>query len=63
MKITEYERGYQDAMGAAIAWLYAEAARMNDTSAKLLLNAAGSSLGVWHKSPALREEIKRRARG
>ncbi len=38
MKITEYERGHNDASGEAIAWLHAEALRMNDPHARQILN-------------------------
>ncbi|QEP30402.1 hypothetical protein [Pukyongiella litopenaei] len=46
MKISEYQRGYQDAARAMITWLHEEAARMNDPHARRLLNGAAFALGV-----------------
>jgi hypothetical protein len=46
MKISEYQRGYQDAAREMITWLHEEAARMNDPHARHLLNGAAFALGV-----------------
>lgn len=46
MKISEYQRGYQDAAREMITWLHEEAARMNDPHARRLLNGAAFALGV-----------------
>lgn len=43
--IPEYERGYGDAMTAAIAWLHARAEQMNDPHARSILNSAATNLG------------------
>ncbi len=53
MKISEYHRGYRDAMRAAITWLHAQARTMNDPHARQLLNNAAFSLGV-HTAKGLR---------
>jgi hypothetical protein len=45
MRITEYERGYRDALRATVTWLHAEANRMNDQKAKSLLNGAADLAG------------------
>ena len=46
MKISEDQRGYQDAAREMITWLHEEAARMNDPHARRLLNSAAFALGV-----------------
>jgi len=46
MKISEYQRGYQDAAREMITWLHEEAARMNDPHARRLLDSAAFTLGV-----------------
>jgi len=56
MKISEYQRGYQDAAREMITWLHEEAARMNDPHARRLLNSADFALGV-----RLNEEENKRA--
>lgn len=45
MKISEYQRRYQDAAREMITWLHEEAARMNDPHARRLLDALHSVLG------------------
>lgn len=62
MKITEYERGHQDAIRAAITWLHTEAKSMNDPHARRLLDGAAFALGVAYAQPAAKERIARRAR-
>ena len=46
MKISEYQRGYQDAARQMITWLHEEAASMNDAHARRLLDGAAFTLGV-----------------
>lgn len=46
MKISDYQRGYQDAARQMITWLHEEAASMNDPSARRLLNGAAFTLGL-----------------
>ena len=62
MKITEYERGHQDAIRAAITWLHAEAKSMNDPHARRLLDSAADSLGAAFAKPAAKERVARSAR-
>ena len=50
MKITEYARGHQDSTREIIAWLHAEALRMNDPHARSILNGAAFSIGVANKT-------------
>ena len=40
-----HTQGYRHGMRTAIAWLHAEAARMNDPHARNILNSAAFSLG------------------
>jgi hypothetical protein len=51
MKISEYQRGYQDAARQMITWLHEEAASMNDPHARRLLDCAAFALGVRVNSP------------
>ena len=51
MKISEYQRGYQDAARQMITWLHEEAASMNDPHARRLLDGAAFALGVRVNSP------------
>lgn len=51
MKISEYQRGYQDAARQMITWLHEEAASMNDPQARRLLDGAAFALGVRVNSP------------
>ncbi len=60
MKITECERGHNDASVEAIAWLHAEALRMNDPHARQILNNAAFSLGVLHNKPEAQARIAQR---
>lgn len=46
MKISEYQRGHQDAAREMFTWLHEEAARMNYPHARRLLNSAAFALGV-----------------
>lgn len=51
MKISEYQRGYQDAARQMITWLHEQAASMNDPHARRLLDGAAFALGVRVNSP------------
>jgi hypothetical protein len=51
MSIRSEARGYYKGMCAAVTWLHAEAARMNDPKAKRLLNAAAMRLGSSKPPP------------
>jgi hypothetical protein len=51
MKISEYQRGYQDAARKMITWLHEEAASMNDPHARRLLDDAAFAIGVRVNSP------------
>ena len=62
MRISEYERGFQDGMREAITWLHDEARRMKDPHAQRLLNSAGLSLGSRLNRPVLHARIARRSR-
>lgn len=62
MKISEYERGHQDAIRAAVTWLHAEAKSMNDTHARRLMDGAAFGLGVSFSQPAAKERVKRASR-
>lgn len=62
MKITEYERGHQDAIRAAVTWLHNEAKTMNDPHARRLLDGAAFGLGVAFAKPAAKERVARSAR-
>ena len=62
MRISEYERGFQDGMREAITWLHDEARRMNDPHAQRLLNSAGLSLSSRLNRPDLPAQSERRAR-
>lgn len=56
MKITEYQRGYQDAARQMITWLHEEAASMNDPHARRLLDGAAFALSVRANSPEVKRE-------
>ena len=58
MKITEYQRGYQDAARQLITWLHEEAAQMNDPHAKGLLNGAAFMLGVRVNRPEEKRAVE-----
>jgi hypothetical protein len=60
MRITEYERGYNDAMRRAISWIHAEALQMNDPHARRVLDLAASSLGAFCASVRERERVEKR---
>ena len=62
MRISEYERGFQNGMREAITWLHDEARRMDDPCAEQLLNSAGLSPGCHLNETDLRARIARRAR-
>lgn len=62
MKISEYQRGYQDAARQMITWLHEEAARMNDPHARRLLDGAAFALGVWVNSPEHKRAVEIRGR-
>lgn len=62
MKISEYQRGYQDAARQMITWLHEEAARMNDPHARRLLDAAAFTLGVRVNSPEHKRAVDIRER-
>lgn len=51
MKVSEYQRGYQDAARQMITWLHEEAATMNDPHARRLLDGAAFKLGVRINTP------------
>ena len=51
MKVSEYQRGYQDAARQMITWLHEEAATMNDPQARRLLDGAAFTLGVRINTP------------
>ena len=57
MKITEYQRGYQDAARQMITWLHEEAASMNDPHARRLLDGAAFALGVKSNSPEVKRAV------
>ena len=60
MRITEYERGYNDAMRRAISWIHAEALQMNDPHARGVLDAAAASLGAFCASAKEKERVEKR---
>lgn len=62
MKITEHARGLQDATREIIAWLHAEALRMNDPHARGILNGAAFSIGVASKTEDAKTQVAARAR-
>lgn len=62
MRITEYERGYRDALRAAVTWLHAEANRMNDLKAKSLLNGAADFAGKVLQAEKPKARTRARAR-
>lgn len=43
---TDFQAGHRLALRSAVAWLHAEAARMNDPKARDVLNAAADGLGA-----------------
>ena len=57
MKITEYQRGYQDAARQMITSLHEEAATMNDPPARRLLDGAAFALGVKANSPEVKRAV------
>ena len=63
MRISEYERGYQDAAREAVAWLQARAHEMNDPHAKQVLNSASFGLGVEMCGKDAKDRAQRRSRG
>ena len=58
MKISEYQRGYQDAAREMITWLHEEAARMNDPHARRLLDSAAFTLGVRINTPEHKRAVE-----
>ncbi len=48
-QMAEYDRGYRDAVRAAITWLHRRAAEMSDPHAKRVLNSAATHLG-WDRA-------------
>ena len=60
MKISEYQRGYQDAARQMITWLHEEAATMNDPHARRLLDGAAFMLGVRSNSPEVKQMVAKR---
>lgn len=60
MKISEYQRGYQDAARQMITWLHEEAATMNDPHARRLLDGAAFLLGVKSNSPEVMRAVELR---
>lgn len=58
MKISEYQRGYQDAARQMITWLHEEAASMNDPHARQLLDAAAASLGARANNPEHKRAVE-----
>jgi hypothetical protein len=58
MKISEYQRGYQDAAREMITWLHEEAARMNDPHARRLLDGAAFSLGIKVNRPEHKRAVE-----
>ena len=60
MKVSDYERGHQDATREIIAWLHTEALQMNDPHARGILNGAAFSLGVASKSETAKALVARR---
>ena len=62
MKISEYERGYNDASGEIIAWLHAEALTMNDPHACGILNGAAFALGVKRNTVEAKARVAQQAR-
>lgn len=50
MKVSEYQRGYQDAARQMITWLHEEAAT-NDPYARRLLDGAAFTVGVRINTP------------
>lgn len=60
MKITEYERGYMDASRDAVSWLHAEAEKMNDRTARSILNGVAHSLGSLRASAKEKARVQRR---
>lgn len=58
MKISEYQRGYQDAAREMNTWLHEEAARMNDPHARRLLDGAAFSLGVKVNRPEHKRAVE-----
>ena len=62
MKITEYERGHQDATREIIAWLHAEALRMNYPHARGILNGAAKGIGAIYATKAAKARVAQRAR-
>ncbi len=62
MKITEYERGHQDATRKAITRLHSLAREMNDPRARRMLNNAAFGLGVQSRTEAARAKVAAKAR-
>lgn len=60
MKISEYQRGYQDAARQMITWLHKEAATMNDAHARRLLDGAAFMLGVKVNNPEHKHAVETR---
>ena len=58
MKISEYQRGYQDAARQLITWLHEEAATMNGPRARRLLVGAAFLLGVKSNSPEVKRAVE-----
>jgi hypothetical protein len=58
MKISEYQRGYQDAAREMITWLHEEAASMNDPHARRLLDGAAFGLGVKINGPEHKRAVE-----
>lgn len=58
MKISEYQRGYQDAARQMITWLHEEAASKNDPHARRLLDGAAYTLGVRINTAEHKREVE-----
>lgn len=58
MKVSEYQRGYQDAARQMITWLHEEAATMNDPHARRLLDGAAFTLGVRINTPGQKRLVE-----
>ena len=58
MKISEYQRGYQDAAREMITWLHEEAASINDPHARRLLDGAAFGLGIKINRPEHKRAVE-----